>query len=309
MHEKLIQEGLSVPQTFAALPPEFSNWKRARVALLPVPYDGTASYRGGARRGPLAILEASPQLELYDEELQREPYRVGVATLPPLDVVIEPEAMLRRVERAVSLILQAGKFPIALGGDHSLTLGVVRALVERYGPLSVLQLDAHPDLREEYQGSRLSHACVARRLVELGCSLVQLGIRSLTREDAEFISKNEAITTVYAQELHSNPERAAEALGRLRSPVYISVDLDVLDPGAMPAVGTPEPGGLGWYEVLAILREAFERYEVVGCDVVELCPVEGLIAPDFTAARLVYKLIGYWAAFQDQNLEGDRGER
>ncbi len=303
-----VESGLGVPQTFAALPPEFSNWERAGVAILPVPYDGTASYRGGARRGPRAILEASPQLELYDEELQIEPYRVGIATLPPLDVVLDPEAMVERVEQAVLGVLQSEKFPVVLGGDHSITVGVVRALRERYGPLSVLQLDAHADLRDEYQGSRLSHACVARRLVELGCSLVQIGIRSLTRDDAEFIRQQEAVVAVYAREIrfdsgsgsgfNSGSARALEALEQLRSPVYISVDLDVFDPGEVPAVGTPEPGGLRWYEVLAILRKAFERFEVVGCDVVELCPVEGLIAPDFAAARLVYKLIGYWAASQ-----------
>ena len=300
IHERLLQEGLSLPPTFAALPAEYASWERAQVALLPVPYDGTASYRPGARRGPSAILEASPQLELYDEELQAEPYRVGIATLPPLDAVIDPEAMTKRVEQAVSLVLQSEKFPIVLGGDHSITVGAVRALAERYGPLSVLQLDAHSDLREEYQGSRFSHACVARRILELGCSLVQLGIRSLTREDAELIRQQEALTTVYAHELHRDFKGALGALERLRGPVYISVDLDVLDPGVMPAVGTPEPGGLGWYQLLAVLREAFVRYEVVGCDVVELCPIEGMVAPDFTAARLVYKLIGYWAAFQGQ---------
>lgn len=306
LQEKLIQEGLGVPQTFAALPPEFSSWERAGVAILPVPYDGTASYRGGARRGPRAILEASPQLELYDEELRIEPYRVGVTTLPPLDVVLDPEAMLARVERAVSGVLQSGKFPLVLGGDHSLTLGVVLALKKRYDSLSVLQLDAHADLREEYQGSRLSHACVARRLVERGCRVVQLGVRSLTQEEAEFLEKNEALTAVYAHELRHDFARALEALAHLRSPVYITLDLDVFDPGGMPAVGTPEPGGLNWYEVLTILRKTFEGFEVVGCDVVELCPVEGLIAPDFTAARLVYKLIGYWAASQSPSRDRER---
>lgn len=309
IYERRLQEGLSLPQTFAALPPEYSDWERAQVALLPVPYDGTASYRPGARRGPLAILEASPQLELYDEELQTEPYRVGIATLPPLEVVLDPEAMTRRVEQAVSLVIQSEKFPVVLGGDHSITVGAVRALMARYGALSVLQLDAHSDLRDEYQGSRFSHACVARRVVETGCPLVQLGVRSLTREDADFLRKQEAITTVYAHELSQDPGRAVEALERLRNPVYISVDLDVLDPGVMPAVGTPEPGGLSWYQVLAVLREAFERYEVVGCDVVELCPIEGMVAPDFTAARLVYKLIGYWAASRDPNPESRERSR
>ncbi len=295
MHEKLVQEGLSVTPNFAALPPEFSDWERARVALLPVPYDGTASYVPGARRGPQAILDASPQLELYDAELQVEPYRVGITTLPPLDVVIDPEAMLARVERAVSLIAKGEKFPVVLGGDHSITVGVVRALKERYGSLSVLHLDAHADLRDEYQGSRLSHACVARRLVELGCQVVQLGVRSLTREEAQWLRKSEAITTVCTQELAQDFTRAFQALDELSSPAYITLDVDVFDPSLMPATGTPEPGGLSWYDVLRVLRGTFERFEVIGCDLVELAPIGGLIAPDFTAARLVYKLIGYWA--------------
>jgi agmatinase len=295
LHEKLVREELAVPQTFAALPPEFSDWERARTALLPVPYDGTASYVPGARRGPQAILEASPQLELYDAELQVEPYRVGITTLPPLDVVIDPEAMLVRVEHAVSEIIRGEKFPVVLGGDHSITVGVIRALQKRYSSLSVLQLDAHADLREEYQGSRFSHACVARRLVELGCQVVQLGIRSLTREEAQWLRESEAITTVCAQELAQDFTRAFQALDELSSPVYITLDVDVFDPSVMPATGTPEPGGLSWYDVLRVLRGAFERFEVVGCDLVELAPIGGLVAPDFLVARLVYKLIGYWA--------------
>jgi agmatinase len=297
LHEKLVRGGPAVPQTFAALPPEFSDWERARVALLPVPYDGTASYVPGARRGPQAILEASPQLELYDTELQVEPYRVGITTLPPLDVVIDPEAMLTRVEHAVSEIIQGEKFPVVLGGDHSVTVGIVRALKGRYSSLSVLQLDAHADLREEYQGSRFSHACVARRLVELGCPVVQLGIRSLTREEAQWLRESEAmaVTTAYAQELAQDFTRAFQALDELSSPVYITLDVDVFDPSVMPATGTPEPGGLSWYDVLRVLRGTFERFEVIGCDLVELAPIGGLVAPDFLAARLVYKLIGYWA--------------
>ena len=307
MDERLIAEGLALPRAFAGLPPEYSNWERARVALLPVPYDLTTSYQPGARRGPQAILEASPQLELYDEDLHMEPYGVGIATLPPLEPLIDPEAMLARVERAVREIAQSARFPIVLGGDHSITLGAVRALVQQYERISVLQLDAHADLRDEYQGSRFSHACTARRIVELGCRVVQVGVRSLSRESAEFAGQSGAVTTVYAHELQEGLDPALRALDELSDPVYISVDVDVFDPSLMPATGTPEPGGLGWYDVLDVLKGTFERYDVVGCDVVELCPIGGLVAPDFLAAKLVYKLIGYWAA--GQGLSTERGGR
>lgn len=284
---------------FAGIPEEYSHWEGAQVVLLPVPYDLTASYRPGARRGPQAILEASPQLELYDEELDLEPYRVGIHTLPPLEPVAQgPEAMIGRVCQAVGEIAAAGKFPIVLGGDHSITVGAVRALIPRYGKLSVLQLDAHADLRDEYQGTRWSHACVGRRIDELA-RLTQVGLRSLSHKEAEFLKKS-GITAIYARELSDDLGAAEQAIAKLSDPVYITLDMDVFDPALVPAVGTPEPGGLGWQEVIAILKRVFETHRVVGCDVVELAPIPGLIAPDFLAAKLVYKLIGYWGKFQNR---------
>ncbi len=298
----LFDEGLVAPTTFAALPPELASWERARVAIVPVPYDGTASYRPGARRGPAAVLEASAQLEWYDEELGFEPCAVGVATLPPLEVAVEPERTLARVERVVADVLQGGKWPVVLGGDHSITVGAVRAVHGQYdGELGVLQLDAHADLRDAYQGSRWSHACVARRLLELGCRVAQVGVRSLSKGEAEFLQQSDRVQTVFAHELRAGLGPALDAIEALPERVYVTLDLDALDPAAMPAVGTPEPGGLSWPELLQLLRRTFERKRVVGCDVVELCPVDGLHAPEFTAARLVYKLIGYWARFQAQH--------
>jgi agmatinase len=252
-----------------------------------------ASYRPGARLGPQAILETSRQLELYDEELEREPYRVGICTLPPLEPVAEgPEQMIARIKRVVSEVLAGGKFPLLLGGDHSITLGAVQALTAS-GKLSVLQLDAHADLRDEYQGTKWSHACVGRRIGELA-GLVQLGVRSLSREEAEFLEVSE-ITMITARTLLEDPRPAERAIDRLKDPLYITVDLDVLDPALMPAVGTPEPGGLDWQSTLALLRYASKTHRVVGCDLVELAPIPGLSAPDYLAAKLVYKMIGYWS--------------
>lgn len=262
--------------------------------ILPVPYDATTSWQPGTRRGPKAIIEASTHLELFDEELQSEPYRVGIHTLNPLEPsTAGPEEEIAQVEEAISSILKHGKFPIMLGGEHSITLGAVRALLKRQKALSVLQLDAHGDLRDSFSGSPLNHACVARRIHELGVSLVQIGVRGLSTEEANYLKDAVDITTVFAIDIHRRFDFIEEALAKLRSPVYITIDLDVFDPAVCPSVGTPEPGGLDWYTVLGILRRASKAHEVAGFDVVELCPIAGLIAADFLAAKLVYKIIGY----------------
>ncbi len=287
----------AVPQNYAALDPAHSGWDEARVALLPVPYDLTTSYQPGARFGPQALVAASAYLELYDQELDDEPYDVGVHTLPPLELLAGgPEAMRDAIEEAVGQVLDAEKFPIVLGGDHSVTHGALRALHRRHGPFSVLQLDAHADLRDAYQGTPWSHACVGRRACELdGVKLVQLGVRSLCGEEADFLKANpERVRCISAQALHEDLSTGLAALDALEGPVYITIDLDCFDPSVMPATGTPEPGGLRWVEALTLLRPVFARHRVLGCDVVELAPIPGLVAPDFLAAKLVYKLIGYW---------------
>jgi len=280
-------------QNFCALPAEHAAWNASRVAVLPVPYDLTTSYQPGARRGPQAMIEASWQLELYDTELGTEPFEVGIHTLPPLEPLVSgPRAMAERVAQAVGQVLEAGKFPIVLGGDHAVTHGVVRAIDERHVPFSVLQLDAHADLRDRYQGSQWSHATVGRRISERA-PLVQLGVRSFSAEEAAFLDQANVLS-VSARAWHEDHDSVERALEQLQSPVYITVDLDVFDPAIMPATGTPEPGGLGWYQVLTLLRRVFETRTVVGCDVVELAPLPGTIAPDFLAAKLVYKLVAYW---------------
>ena len=312
------QRGYWVPQNFGGLPPEFSRFASARAVVLPVPYDLTTSYLAGTRHGPQAIVEASTHLELYDEELQSEPYRVGIHTLPLLEPsAASPEETIQRVEEVISWLLEHDKFPVLLGGEHSLTLGPVRALSKRFKDFSVLQLDAHADLRDSFQGTRFNHACVGRRIHELGLNLVQIGIRAISPEEAEFIRTAENLHVCFDYELHQDltswppslkgkgelpslfrggagGEVLEQALSKLRDPVYVTVDLDVFDPALMPAVGTPEPGGLDWYTVLRILKYVGQKHTVLGCDVVELCPIAGIVGPAFLAAKLIYKMLGYF---------------
>jgi len=270
----------------------------ARFTVIPVPYDLTATYGSGARRGPAAILEASANMELYDEETGTEPFSWGIATRAPLEVTAAgPEDMVARVGEEGSTVLEGGSTPVVLGGEHSITTGTVRALLARYPGLSVLQLDAHADMRDQYQGTPYSHASVGRRLLEL-CPLAQAGLRSLSAGEAGFMKEGGAdgLLSIFAAEM-TGPAGLEGALGKITSAltedVFITVDLDVLDPSIMPSTGTPEPGGLSWGEILFILRGVFAEKKVRGFDVVELAPVPGLHAPDFLAARLVYRMMAY----------------
>lgn len=294
---------------FGGFPRETFEGKETRYAVLSVPYDLTASYISGMRNGPRAIIEASTHMELYDEELGCEPCEAGIETWPQVEsTAVGPEEMIRRVRDGVAGILDAGKVPVMLGGEHSITLGLVQALLERHPKMSVLQLDAHADMRDTYQDTPFNHACVARRISEL-CPIVQVGIRSLSVDEAEFLGAEKKagrkaksrIATHYASEVLSgiNWDRVSR---ELTDEICITIDLDVFDPSIMPATGTPEPGGLGWYDVLGVLRNVISKKKVVGFDVVELCPLPGNIAPDFLAAKLVYKIMGYMN-------EGAKGKR
>jgi agmatinase len=286
---------VGLPLNFGGLPPEFSRFDRARVVILPVPYDLTTSYVSGTRRGPLALLEASTHLELYDEELRRETHKIGIHTLDSLEPsAANPKETIDRVEEATELILAARKFPFMLGGEHSLTLGPVRALKNNYQDFTIVQLDAHSDLRDAYQNTKFNHACVARRMHELGLNIVQIGIRAISSEEANFVEQSDRVRVFFDYELSQDASKLDQWLKQLKGPVYVTVDLDVFDPGLMPAVGTPEPGGLPWYRVLKILKQVGEQCNVIGADVVELCPIPGLVGPDFLSAKLVYKMIGYF---------------
>ena len=278
---------------FLGLGASDSDLSKARVVVIPAPFDQTTSYLPGTRFGPKAILEASRQVEFYDEELDREPFEIGVATLAEIEV--EPadlEAGMRKLEAVVGEVAAKGKIPLTLGGEHSLTLAPVAALRERYPGLAVLQLDAHLDLRDSYQGTKLSHASVMRRVRELGVPTVAVGIRSVSREEADYVHA-EKVPVFLAREIRARGLDVAAILAALPNPVYVTIDLDAYDPAYVPAVGTPEPGGLTWDEGLQLLRAVFERRQVVGCDIVELCPIPGQPASDFFAAKLANKLIGY----------------
>lgn len=280
---------LFYPRRSFAFPPEqYADFERSKVVVLPVPYDSTTDWRAGAREGPNAIIDASHFMEPYDCELGREPYTVGIHTLPELQPSMEgPQHTVERVCKVTAELLDKGKFVVMLGGEHSLTIGTVRAYRERYDKLSVLQLDAHADLRDRYEGSKYGHACVMRRVIEM-CPVVQVGIRSLSREEREYID-SEGLQPFYAT---ATPLDSGAVVSALTDDVYISIDLDVFDPSIMSAVGTPEPGGMGWHQVVGLLTKVAEGKRIVGFDIVELAPREGPAACTFLAARLAYRLIG-----------------
>jgi agmatinase len=282
------------------------TYDEARVAVLPVPYEGTVSYGTGAARGPRALLEASAQLEMYDEELDRRIDRWGLTTLPPVDCSpAAPEEIMARIYWSALKPVRDGKLLLTLGGEHSVSYGVWKALKEVRGkPFSILQIDAHADLREQYGGTPHSHASIMARAHEMGLRFVQVGIRAVSEEERLFLRRKSLERNVYwAHEIAEQTDERwiADAVERLEGDVYLTVDLDGLDPAIMPATGTPVPGGLGWYTALRLLKRAAKRHRVIGMDVVELAPIAGQPASDFLAARLAYKMIGY--AFQRQNRE------
>ena len=279
---------------FGGIESPYSEYGEAKMFVLPVPYDLTATYIPGARNGPKAVMEASNHMELYDEELEKETYRVGITTGALLDVTDKsPEDMLNIVSRAVSSEIESQKYQVVVGGEHSISLGVVRELVKKYPNLSVLQLDAHADLRDSYDGTPYNHACVGRRISEL-CPLVQVGVRSISKEEVDF-KKSSKVVTISDHEVKQGQRWSEKVLDNLTDDVYLTFDLDVLDPAIMPAVGTPEPGGLNWHETIRFLRMISQKKRIVSFDMVELTPQPGNVAPDFLAAKLMYRIMGYIA--------------
>ena len=278
-------------ETFLDTPASVSH-EDARAALIPVPYDGTTSYKSGARAGPRAVINASKQLEEWDIELGRDVSQVGIYTSQEVEPQTDgPKAMVERVRVVASHFFSQGKLVGLLGGEHTITIGGVYAALEEYPDLTVLYFDAHADLRDEYLGSRWSHACTARRLAER-TPVVEVGVRSMSEGEARFIHASGIPVFTWPPSLGLD-DTAERIIERLSSCVYVSVDLDVFDPSIMSAVGTPEPDGMTWREATRLLRMVAERRRVVGFDVVELSPNEGPEACAFTAAKLVYKLIGY----------------
>lgn len=267
------------------------NYETARAVIFPVPYNSTTYWKSDTKDGPRAIIEASRHLELYDQELQKDvSAEVGIYTLPELQVSKNsPRETIARIERVVGRIFKDGKLPLMLGGEHSIGLGAARAAAKTFKNLSVLQLDAHTDSRDEFEGTKFHHGCTMRRIVEdLKLNVTHVGIRSTSEEEAQFLKKSKRNKVFFSPELP-----AEEIIKNLKKNVYITIDLDVLDTSIMPSVGTPEPGGIGWYETLGLLRAVAKKRNVIGADIVELAPIPGMVAPDFLAAKLAYKLIGY----------------
>ena len=280
---------MQMSANFGAMPREYSDPEQSRVVIVPVAYDGTSTWIKGADKGPAAIIEASANLELYDIETDSQVYKKGIFTAEPLKNLPSPDGMIGAVEQVVHNGLGRNKFVVVLGGEHTVSIGSVRAHLSKFPDLSVLQLDAHTDLRDEYDGSKYNHACVMARIKEL-CPVVQVGIRSMD------VSEKAAMDTdrvFFAKDILCGPDRIDEVIARLSEKVYVTIDLDVFDPSIMPSTGTPEPGGLLWYDVLALLRAVLAAKVVVGFDVVELCPIAAHKAPDFLAAKLIYKLLAY----------------
>jgi agmatinase len=290
--DSLVQYHHYHPLCFGGFQPPSRTFAAARAVVLPVPFERTTSYVSGTRNAPREILLASGQVELWDDEMATDGHMEAVYTLPELDLpAADIEASISEIHRVVAALAPHGKFLIVLGGEHSITVPVVEALAVGTPGLSVLQVDAHADLRESYQGSRYSHACAMRRLVDrLPCT--QVAIRSVSREEAEVIPSLNT-TIFYDRTMRQDPNWMDRVIDSLGPRVYLTIDCDGLDPAIMPAVGTPEPGGLSWAELLTLVRAVIARRDVVGCDLVELCPVPGLIAPTFLCAKLISKILAY----------------
>jgi agmatinase len=275
---------------FGGIAPEYTVYEEAPIVVLPIPFDATSTWIKGADLGPDAILDASANMELYDIETDTEVYLKGIHTAEPVLEESSPENLAKKVKSTVSRFLGDGKFVVSLGGEHSVTIGIVQAYAEKYPGLSVLQIDAHTDLRQEYLGSEFNHACVMARVREL-CPIVQVGIRSMDVVEKPYVDKDRVF---FAKDIAGrDQEWIDKVIGKLTDTVYVTIDLDGFDPSILPATGTPEPGGLSYYEVLNLVRKLIERKKVVGFDVVELCPIENNKASDFLATKLIYQMLSY----------------
>lgn len=304
-----------MPNKFLGLPSRYSDYARSRFAVLPIPYDSTTSFQVGTRNGPAAIVAASQQVELFDDELEIEAYKAGVATLEPLiPSMAGPAAMHEDVFAAARKVVRDGKFLIGLGGEHSISSGLVRAVMTRHKRLSVLQFDAHLDLRDTYEGTPYSHACVMRRVHDLGANIASVGIRNVSIEEHRLLktkarrpgagSSNGApagrkprqsptIEVFPARRCLEQDDWMDRVLDALGDTVYVTIDIDGFDPAYAPGTGTPEPGGLDWYDVTGLLRLVAAEKTIVAADIVEVMPLPGQAVTEFLAARLVYKLIAY----------------
>ena len=283
---------IELQKNFAGLTSPYSDFATSKVLILPIPFDGTSEWHSGSRYGPKTIIEASELLELYDDEIGWEVYKIGIHTLPSIQAPnAKSEIVVDNIYNRTCELLKESKFIISLGGEHTISIGLIKAFSEYYKNLSVLHLDAHADLRNEYNGTKFGQATVIRRVLEL-CPVIQAGIRSLSQEEKDYIIANK-LNPYFISEKGISNEHINEIVSALTENVYITLDLDVFDPSIMPAVGLPEPGGLFWNDILSLLKKVIDRKNVVGIDLVELCPSQGPASCAFLTAKLVYKIIGY----------------
>jgi agmatinase len=277
---------------FGGTTPTTTDFPNARVVIFPIPLDRTTSYVPGTRNGPHEILVASAHMELWDEETQTDVHSIGIFTLPEMECpYASMDDVMGQIRRVASELVERDKFPFVLGGEHSITPPIVEAIARKHRGVSVLQIDAHADLRDSFMGTPHNHACAMRRTLE-HARATQVAIRSLSPEEAS-VAPSLPTRIFYDFNMRQDADWIERVVDSLSDTVYITIDCDGLDPAIMPAVGTPEPGGLSWYETLALLRRVIERRTVVGCDLVELCPLAGHVAPNFLCAKLVYKILSY----------------
>jgi agmatinase len=276
------------PFSFCGLPNNNTDYARAFTVILPVPFDKTSTWLKGADKGPAAIIEASRYLELYDIETDSEVFKKGIFTAKPIHSA-SSSVLIEKTDSAVSSYLKDNKLVVTLGGEHSVSIGVIKSYAKYYKDLSILHLDAHADSRDSYQGTRYNHACVITRVREFTKNIISVGIRSMDVSERSGVDNKKIFL---AHKIHDSDKWINNAVSLLTDSVYITIDLDVFDPGVMPSTGTPEPGGLGWYQVMKLLCSVSKSKRIVGFDVVELCPSNSK-APDFLAAKLIYTLLSY----------------
>jgi len=283
---------------FAGIPN--SSFEKAQVVIVPLSYEVTTSYKKGTREGPNSILNASYNLELFDEELYSIPAEIGIYTYPEPSLPIGDLKLPLEIIKKITLdLIKAKKFPIFIGGEHTITIGILSAYKEIFSDFSILHLDAHCDLRKEYEGTSYHHACALRGFGE-NESLVQVGIRSISQEEWIFLKEKDNIKVFFSWNIKEDKNWINKVLYSLKSTVYITFDVDVFDPSIMPSVGTPEPGGLDWWEVLKLIKNVFKEKKVLGIDIVEFSPIPGIIFPEYLVSRLIYKIIGYYKFFQEK---------
>lgn len=288
-------------KNYAGIPDKYARIDEAKVVLIPVPYDGTSTWQKGADKGPDAFLNASENMELFDIETRSEVYKKGIYLAPPVTEDSSPEKMVEAVYKTTKNYIKQDKFVTLFGGEHSISIGSIRAFNESFEDLTVVQLDAHADLRPEYEGSKCNHACALHEASNT-TNLLQIGIRSMDVEENEHMDENQVY---FAHDLYEDWQD--DAIGQMTPNVFITIDLDAFDPSIMPSTGTPEPGGLFWYETLEFLKMMFKKKNVVGFDIVELCPNKNEKSSDFLAAKLYYKMLSYKFKYQNYN-EDDEDE-